>query len=147
MRLLAVPFLFTLLAGCGGPPTALRQALLVSTEAFAETDRVYAGRYTAEAAHALGAATTLVEYRAAMASWDDGVAALRVAQSALRALDAALDGWDAGGSQRWLALAGCVVEALAHVAAMLETAGLEVPEDLREAVDLFGGLGAAACEE
>ena len=133
--------------GCGGPPRAARVAVLLAAESVAAVDAATATSYTEAAARALDASTTLAEYRATLAPWDGLVQALRVAQSAVRALDASLDAWDAGGAESWIRLAGCAASALAAVARAIEAAGLEIPPDLAQALAMLAGLGAAACSE
>ena len=131
--------------GCGGAPRVGRVVVLAAAEAVVAVDEATAGEHAAAAARALDAASTLPEYRAAMVPWDALTVALGVARSTVRAADAALDAWDAGGSERWLALAGCVAASLVALAEAIEAAGVALPAELAAALSLAASLGAATC--
>lgn len=147
MTRLAIPaLLLFLLASCGGAPRVARVVVLEAAEAVHAVDEASAAHYTAAAERALERATTLLEYRNAMAPWDGLVTAAQLTESALRMAEATLDTWDAGGSERWLNAAGCLGSALAELVRAIELCGLEIPPDVAEAITVVSAVSANLCE-
>lgn len=147
--LIAIPAAAAILAialsGCGGAPTVARQTMLAVTEAVSVADVAFEPLYTAAAGEALEASATLADYHERVRLWDVAADSFTVAWGTLRAADAALDAWDAGGSERWLPLVGCLALVLVHLATALEAVHFDVPPDLRTALALAATFGPAVC--
>ena len=135
-----------LVSGCGGAPQVARQVVAGAAIGVNEIDVVSAEAYTEAAQDALEASVTLSEYEEAMYHWNQLEAALRGSHEALLAAEGALDVWDAGGSEEWGCLAGRLLSALAHLVAIVQAIGLEVPEELDTVLSLAEAAGAILCE-
>lgn len=135
-----------LLCGCTTARDVARVTVYGASEALVVVDRVEAIEYANAHRRALEAATTAIEYAALMQPHNDIEDALRAAREALLAADAIVDTWDHGGEGRWLAAAGCVASALAHVVAMLEAAHVAIPPELQQVLASTATIGSAVCE-
>jgi hypothetical protein len=133
-------------SGCGGPPPAVRHTIEVAVLTVQATDLETAPLYSRASADAYARSTTVEEYRVALAPWNALERALRVAQSMLLSADTAFRAWGAGGQERWLALAACVVASLSSLRDALRVVDLRVPPDLDSVIDVAGSLAVGLCE-
>jgi len=126
---------------CGSTPQEnARRTVSIAAEAVDLTDQVFAQRYTARAAVALEAATSLPEYRTSMAPLDAVVRALATGRAALELGDAAVRVWDQGGASSWPQALACIVGALIGLRDVLTAAGVALPAELTAALDMVRGL-------
>lgn len=136
-----------LLVGCGSPQSTARRVTYGVAVGVAEADRVSALAYTEAAEEALRVSSTLEEYRERMEPYDGLETALRTSKAALLTAESAIDVWDAGGEERWLAAAGCLVAGLSNVVDAMAAAGVPVPVELTDAVTALRGIAEAICSE
>jgi hypothetical protein len=140
--LLALTAAALLVAGCGGAPDATRTALAVTAGAVAGADVVSADVYEATADRCLAESETAGDYAACRRKVDALEVGLRSAHRSLLVSQAALDAWDdgdEGGS--FLRAAPCLLASLAHLAALLEGVGIDLPPELGRAISLVGAFG------
>jgi hypothetical protein len=77
--------------------------------------------------------------------YDDAIAAIRVADRALRAAQAAVDaGERAGDPAPWRGVAACVAESVTQVLAAVHEAGVDVPPELTRGASLLAAI-AGVC--
>jgi hypothetical protein len=132
-------------SGCVTARDTARTIVYGAAEAVDAADAVEAPVYAEAHARALAAATTLDEYFAAMAPHNGIEEALRHAREVIAIARAIVNAWDAGGSERWLAAAGCIADAIGRVVALLEAAGVRVPPEIGGALATVASVGAATC--
>lgn len=160
--------LATLVFGCGGVPREARVALeetagglVVADEAIAaettrkgEEARAQVRREVAEGTIQGSSREETIEL--GMARFDELMAplrtaetALRVAREALRAVEQGLDAWAAGTDEGagFFAAAACAVAALASVGAALLEAELELPDILAQGIGALSGFASGQCPE
>lgn len=83
-----------------------------------------------------------------LASEAAAVAVLETVRRKLLALEAALDAWDAGSDEAgFLAALACALVALVELAAGLEAAGVDLPDELEQGLAFVRGLAAGTCPE
>lgn len=151
----------TLTTACGGAPREARIALEqlargtdVADVAVAEYVRTDGERARAQVRREIaeGAIADLV---AAMARFEELIAGSTLARDAVRGVrqalltaEAALDAWDAGASGAgFFASAACILGSVAHLAEVLDTAGVPLPAEMLSAVQLLGGVARGACPD
>ena len=150
-------------AGCGGVPGELRVATGEVARAVDEADVLATAQYEArrvelrEELQRMAREGRLASVEAGL-SWYDAqeepyaVAdrVLTAAAGSLRAVELALDAWDAGESDapnRVGDALACSVAAVAEVAAVLPALGLDVPEALRTWGTLIAQYASSGCPE
>lgn len=141
------------LAGCGDNAQRIaRASLAAGADAVVAVDVVTAEDYTGRHRVALAAAREAATREAAEAAYSDAMAphnaletALRTASHALRAGEALVDTWDAGGKERWLSAAACIAVAFDDVLAAIGAAGVPVPEPLLAAVSMVEPFASGVC--
>lgn len=143
----AVALIASTLAGCGGPPSAVRRTVAASAIAVAELDARVAARVDDLRPSIVAQSTSWSDFDERLRPWVDLGTGLQVAQSSIYALDASLNAWDAGGSERWLGVAACAVSALEELMELAQAVGLAVPPEISGAVSSIGALAGSVCRE
>lgn len=146
-RALPAVLVLALLAGCGASVRdTARDVVVYAAHAGSTIDRSFAQDYARAAAEALQAAESAAEYRAAMEPWDAVTQALATLRGVLLTAESALDSWEAGGEQRWIPLAGCVLQSLVRLEQTMQVVGLPIPSSLHDALQRAEAFVGFACE-
>lgn len=144
MRALAL-FLFAFATACGGASKFVHSSLATAARGVQAADQLVAGRYEAAAHTNLEVADTLEEYRSLMVKYDRAEEALRTAREALVAAELVADDVDAGQSGSGPVEIACAVSALMHLSSVLTAIGVEVPREIKTAIEVIGPIAAEAC--
>lgn len=133
MRALLLTFLL-LFSGCATFQSSARQVVYQSGVVVAAVDSRVAPAYGQAAREALGASQTLEEYEARMAPWNAAEEALRATWAALKAIEVALDAYQAGSEGKVIPVVLRLLVALRHLGEALEAV---LPEEVDQVVGLL----------
>lgn len=137
--------LISVVSGCGGPPTVVRQGVSSIATGLVLLDGPAAEGYQRAHERALTESTTMAEYSTAMSTWNDLETGMRSTYSAILAVDAALNAWDAGGSEEWLGLGACAVVSVQRLVLIATGLGLTLPDQISSGLQMIAGIASAAC--
>lgn len=133
--------LLLVVAGCGGPPDAVRDTISVAATGLKAVDEVLAPRYTDRAEECREASTNWEEYDSCVGVLNTAAVANETSREGLLTLEASADAWEEGASEDWPALVACVAVAFGRLEAALAAVGVPIPDEVRTAINLAAAFG------
>ena len=143
MRVAALSF--ALLAGACSPASTYQTALTATARALAALDEQLTPEYEAAAHAALDESSTREQYDQRMHGWNQLEEAMRIARVSLLSSQDALDVWteSAGAESTFWSVLPSLLGALRDLGENLQTVGVDLPEELLEAMRLLEALGGS----